>query len=89
VSNDLLDDVGILNSRDDSHAPAAGRAGLDVDTEDAFQTLRLDDRGSSYAGVRYRQRKRLVSGALTGKDCQTPADSTNPATTSWDQKVGV
>ena len=29
VSEDLLDDVGILDARDDPHRPAAGRAGLD------------------------------------------------------------
>ena len=27
--------------------------------------------------------------AAIGKDCQTPADSTDPATIRWDQKVGV
>ena len=40
VGEDLLDDIGVLNARDDSHRPAAGRAGLDVDTEHPFQALR-------------------------------------------------
>jgi hypothetical protein len=37
MGEDLLDDIGVLNARDDSHRPAAGRAGLDVDTEHPLQ----------------------------------------------------
>jgi hypothetical protein len=41
VGEDLLDDGGILDASDDSHRPAAGRAGLDVDPEHPLEALRL------------------------------------------------
>jgi len=48
VGEDLLDDVGILNARDDSYRTAADRAGLDVDPEDPFQALRPGHRGAAF-----------------------------------------
>jgi hypothetical protein len=53
VGEDLLDDIGILNARADPHRPAAGRAGLDVDTEPPLEALRLGRRGKAYPYVRY------------------------------------
>jgi len=40
VGEDLLDDVGIFDARDDPHRPAAGRTGLDVDPENPLEALR-------------------------------------------------
>jgi hypothetical protein len=48
VGEDLLDDLRVLNAYDDPHRTAAGRTGLDVDTENPFQALRPGYRGSSY-----------------------------------------
>lgn len=36
IDEDFLDDVRILDKRDDPHHPAAGRAGLEVDAKDQF-----------------------------------------------------
>jgi hypothetical protein len=47
VGEDLLDDVGILDTGDDSHRPAAGQARLDIDPEDPFQPLRPSHRLSA------------------------------------------
>jgi hypothetical protein len=41
VNQDPLDGLGILDAGDDSHRPAAGWAGLDVDAKDRFRTSRL------------------------------------------------
>jgi hypothetical protein len=40
MGEDLLDDLGILDARNDPHCPAAGRTSLDVDAEGPFQALR-------------------------------------------------
>lgn len=48
VGEDLLDDVGILDERDDPHRPAGGRADLDVDPEHRFQALRPSHRGTAF-----------------------------------------
>jgi hypothetical protein len=53
VGEDLLNDTGVPNPRDDSHRTAAGRAGLDADTEHLFQALRQSHRGVGCLGVRY------------------------------------
>ena len=49
VGEDLLDDIGVLNARDDSHRPAAGRAGLDVDPDQIagsdFEQPQADPKG--------------------------------------------
>lgn len=52
VSKDLLDDLGIFSARDDPHRPAAGRAGLDLDTEDPFEALQSAHRGAPFGGCR-------------------------------------
>jgi hypothetical protein len=52
VGEDLLDDTGVLNARDDAHRPAAGRAGLDVNTEHPFQALRPGHRGAAFGRCR-------------------------------------
>jgi hypothetical protein len=33
VGEDLLADIGVLNARNDSHRPATGRAGLNIDPD--------------------------------------------------------
>jgi len=53
VGEDLLDDVGVLNARDDPHRTTAGRAGLYVDAEHPLQPLRPGHRGAGYPSVRY------------------------------------
>jgi hypothetical protein len=37
---DLLDDLGVIDARNDPHCPAAGRTSLDVDAEGPLQALR-------------------------------------------------
>jgi hypothetical protein len=41
VSEDLLNHYRILDARDDSQRPAAGRAGLDIDAKGPFQASAL------------------------------------------------
>jgi hypothetical protein len=53
MSEDLLDDIEVLNACDNPHRTAAGWAGLDVDPEYAFQALRPDHRGKDYPSVRF------------------------------------
>jgi hypothetical protein len=53
VGEDLLDDIEVLNACDDPHRTAAGRAGIDVDPEYAFQALRPGHRGEDYPSVRF------------------------------------
>jgi len=48
VGEDLLDDVGTLDVRDDPRRPAAGRTGLDIDLEDPLDALRPGHRGEMY-----------------------------------------
>ena len=48
VGEDLLDDVGIFDARDDPHRPAAGRTGLDVDPENPLEALRPGHRGTAF-----------------------------------------
>ena len=49
MGEDLLDDIGVLNARNDSHRPAAGRAGLDVDPDQIagsdFEQPQADPKG--------------------------------------------
>jgi hypothetical protein len=40
VGENLLDHRGVFDAGDDPKHPAAGRTGLDVDAEDAFEALR-------------------------------------------------
>ena len=41
MNQDLLDDLGILDTGDDTYCPTAGRAGLDIDPEHLLEALRL------------------------------------------------
>jgi hypothetical protein len=81
VGEDLLDDVGVLNARDDPHCTATGRAALDVDPKDTLQALRPSDRGAAFRcrGLlriraprsEYRLR-RLQRGKARGETCGLP-----------------
>jgi hypothetical protein len=48
VIEDLLDDIGILDARDDPHRSAASRTGLDVDPENPLGALRPAHRGPAF-----------------------------------------
>ena len=48
VGEDLLDDLRILDARDDPHRPAAGRTGLDIDPEDPLEALRPGHCGAAF-----------------------------------------
>ena len=45
VGEGLGDDVGIFDAGNDSHSPAAGRAGFHIDVEHTLDALRLVHRG--------------------------------------------
>jgi hypothetical protein len=56
VGEDLLDDVRILDARDDSHHTAAGRADLDVDIPNTrLRSCAQVIAEQRFAGVRFRQ----------------------------------
>ena len=48
VGEDLLDNLCVLDARDDPHHPAAGRTGLDVDPKDPLEPLRPSHRGAAF-----------------------------------------
>ena len=48
VGEELLDHLGILETRDDPYRTAAGRAGLDVDAEDPLQALCRSHRSAAF-----------------------------------------
>jgi len=70
VGEDLLDDLGILDARNDPHCSAADRTGLDVDAENPLEALRPSHRGATFRlcrRLRIRGRGTLTAPAPLGR----------------------